>query len=136
MNQKVLKTKAMYRAQTGAVIPEEIGGILDEFGIRSRVAVITVDHSSNMNVAVQKLHLFKIGCFAHALNLGAQSVYAVTSVAKWTSKIRDVIVWMKRSTMAKSVLREKQQIRSKNLLIITHHHQFNNINSLIFDNTV
>lgn len=74
------------------------------FGVRSKVAVITVDHASNMNVVVHKLHLIKIGCFAHTLNLGAQSVYAVTSVAKWTSKIRDVIMWMKRSTTGKTVL--------------------------------
>lgn len=109
------------------MLAEEIGGILDEFGVKSRVAVITVDHASNMNVEVHNLHLIKVGCFAHTLNLGAQSVYTVTSVAKWTSKIRDVIEWMKRSTMAKIVLREKQQILSKNLLI-THHHQVNNIN--------
>nr|XP_055050617.1 E3 SUMO-protein ligase ZBED1-like isoform X2 [Misgurnus anguillicaudatus] len=110
MNQKVLKTKAVYKAQTGVVVAEEIGDILDEFGIRSKIAAITVDNASNMNVAVQKLDLVKIGCFAHTLNLGAQSVYTIASVAKCTAKIRDVIVWMKRSTMAKTVLREKQQI--------------------------
>lgn len=66
INQKVLKNKAMYRAQTGAVIAEEIGGILDEFGIKSRVAVISVDHASNMNVAVNKFNLIKLGCLTHA----------------------------------------------------------------------
>ncbi|KAJ8349851.1 hypothetical protein SKAU_G00249810 [Synaphobranchus kaupii] len=110
MNQKVLKTKAVYKAQTGAVVAEEIGDILDEFGIRDKVAAITVDNASNMDVAVKKLHIIKIGCFAHTLNLGAQSLYTITSVAKWTAKIRDVIVWMKRSSMAKTVLREKQHI--------------------------
>lgn len=96
------------------MVAEEIVDILDEFGIRSRVAAITVNNASNMNVAVQKLHLIKIGCFAHTLNLGAQSVYKITSVAKCTAKFWDVIVWMKRSTMAKSVLQEKQHILSKN----------------------
>jgi len=57
------------------MVAEEIEDILDEFGIRSKVAAITVDNASNMNVAVQKLDLIKIGCFAHTLNLGAQSMY-------------------------------------------------------------
>jgi len=68
MNQEVLKTKAVYKAQIEVVVAEEIEDLLDEFGIRSKDA-------SNMNVAVQKLDLIKIGCFAHTLNLGAQSMY-------------------------------------------------------------
>lgn len=86
---------------------------MDEFGISGKVAAITIDNASNMDVAVKKLNIIKIGCFAHTLNLGAQSLYTITSVSKWTANIRDVIVWMMRSSMAKTVLREKQNILSK-----------------------
>ena len=113
MRQKVLKTKAVYKAQTGQVVAEEIGEILQEFGIINKIVAVTVDNAANMDVAIKKLHFIKLGCFAHTLNLGAQSVYSLASVAKWTAKIRDVVVWMKRSSMGKTVLREKQQVLSK-----------------------
>lgn len=109
MNQKVLKTKAVYKAQTGVMVAKEIGDILDEFGMRGNVAAVIVNNAPNMDEAVKKLHIIKIVCFAQTLNLGAQSLYTITSVAK----IRDVIVWMKRSSMAEPVLREKQHILSK-----------------------
>uniref|UniRef100_UPI003AB020EE E3 SUMO-protein ligase ZBED1-like n=1 Tax=Centroberyx gerrardi TaxID=166262 RepID=UPI003AB020EE len=108
MQQKVLKTKAVYKAQT--VAAEEIGDILEEFGLVEKVVTVAVDNTADMDAALKKLHLIKLGCFAHTLNLGAQSLYTINSVAKWTAKIRDVIVWMKRSSMAETVLQEKQQI--------------------------
>ncbi|XP_071401280.1 E3 SUMO-protein ligase ZBED1-like [Centroberyx affinis] len=108
MQQKVLKTKAVYKAQ--AVAAEEIGDILEEFGLGEKVVAVTVDNTADMDVALKKLHLINLGCFAHTLNLGAQSLYTINSVAKWTAKIRDVIVWMKSSSMAEIVLQEKQQI--------------------------
>ncbi len=80
MNQKVLKAKAVYKALTGSVVAQEIGDIFDEFGIRDKVTAVTVDNASNMDEAVKKLQLMKIGCFTHTLSLGAQSLYAVTSV--------------------------------------------------------
>lgn len=113
MRQKVLKTKAVYTSQTGPVVAEEISDILQEFGIVDKILAVTVDNAANMDVAIKRLQFIKLGCFAHTLNLAAQSVYSLASVAKWTAKIRDVVVWMKRSSMAKPVLREKQQVLSK-----------------------
>nr|XP_055051178.1 uncharacterized protein LOC129436907 [Misgurnus anguillicaudatus] len=110
MRQKVLKTKAVYQAQTGQVVAEEISDIVQEFGIMDKIEAVTVDNAANMDVAIKKLQFIKLGCFAHTLNLGAQTIYSVASVAKWTAKIRNIVVWMKRSSMAKTVLREKQQI--------------------------
>ncbi|XP_034073833.1 zinc finger BED domain-containing protein 1-like [Gymnodraco acuticeps] len=110
MRQKVLRTKAIYTAQTGQVVAEEIGEILQEFGIMNKIAAVTVDNAANMDVAIKRLNFIKLGCFAHTLNLGAQSVYSLASVTKWTAKIRGVVVWMKRSSMGKTVLREKQQL--------------------------
>lgn len=86
---------------------------MDEFGISGKVTAITMDNASNMDVAVKKLNIIKIGCFAHTLNLGAQSLSTITYVSKWTANIRDVIMWMTRSSMAKTVLRERQNILSK-----------------------
>uniref|UniRef100_A0AAV2M6L3 Uncharacterized protein n=1 Tax=Knipowitschia caucasica TaxID=637954 RepID=A0AAV2M6L3_KNICA len=63
-----------------------------------------------MDVAIKRLQFVKLGCFAHTLNLAAQSLYSSSLVAQWTAKIRAIIVWMKRSSMAKVVLREKQDV--------------------------
>lgn len=51
MRQKVLKTKAVYKAQTGPVVVEEIGEILQEFGIMDKVVAVTVDNvEKNLNI--------------------------------------------------------------------------------------
>ena len=42
LHQKVLRTKAVYRAQTGETVAVEIGEVLKEFGITHKVVVMTV----------------------------------------------------------------------------------------------
>lgn len=113
MKVKVLSTKAVYEAQTGMVVAEEIKEVLEEFKISDKIAAATVDNASNMGVALRNLNFLKMGCFAHTLNLAAQKVYNVSAVTKWRAKLREVVVWLKRSTMSKTVLREKQQLLSK-----------------------
>ncbi|XP_057703650.1 E3 SUMO-protein ligase ZBED1-like isoform X2 [Corythoichthys intestinalis] len=107
MQQKVLKTKAVYKAQTGCVVAEEMGDILSEFGISDKIVATTVDKAANMD---KRLHVLKLCCFAHTLNLAAQSLYSLNAVTQWVAKIRTIVVWMKRCSMAKVVLREKQQL--------------------------
>lgn len=114
MKQKVLQTKAAYTAQTGHAVAEEISDILKEYGIFDKVVAATVDNAANMDIAIKRLHFVKLGCFAHTLNLAAQRLYSLSAVTQWTAKIRTIIVWMKRSSMAKIVLREKQDLLSKN----------------------
>ncbi|XP_013767335.1 uncharacterized protein LOC106456263 [Pundamilia nyererei] len=63
-----------------------------------------------MDVALKKLDFLKVGCFAHTLNLAAQKVYDIPAVSSWCAKIRSVVVWLKRSSLSKTVLREKQRI--------------------------
>uniref|UniRef100_UPI003AAE61F4 E3 SUMO-protein ligase ZBED1-like n=1 Tax=Centroberyx gerrardi TaxID=166262 RepID=UPI003AAE61F4 len=110
IKEKVLKTKAVYQAQTGTAVAEEIDGILEEFGVREKVVAATVDNAANMDVAVRRLDIIKFPCFAHTLNLGAQKLYNCNVVSNWAARIRAVVVWMKRSHMAKIVLKEKQRL--------------------------
>lgn len=114
---KVLKTKAVYEAQTGAVVAEEIKDILQEFSLSDKVVAATVDNASNMNVAMKQLPLIKIGCFAHTLNLAAQKIHQCNVVTNWAARARTVVKWMRKSTMAKTVLKEKQQLLSKYIWI-------------------
>ena len=118
IQQKVLSTEAVYESQTGPVVAEEIHSILEEFKLTGKVIAATVDNASNMDVALKNLHFLKVGCFAHTLNLAAQKVYGIPAVTNWCAKIRSVVLWLKRSTMSKTVLREKQRLLSK-------HHMYN-----------
>ncbi|TDH16605.1 hypothetical protein EPR50_G00021740 [Perca flavescens] len=108
--EKVLQTRAVYKAQTGIAVAEEIDGILEEFGVKEKVVAATVDNAANMDVAVKTLNFIKFPCFARTLNLGAQKLYNCNTVSNWAARILSVIVWMKRSHMAKVVLKEKQQL--------------------------
>lgn len=100
MRQKVHATKAVYAAQTGIVVAEEICNNLKEFGVFDKVVAVMVDNAASMDVAIKQLQFLKHGCFAHSLNLSAQSLYS--SSLMWTAKTRAIIVWMER--MAKVVL--------------------------------
>ncbi len=63
-----------------------------------------------MTVAINRLDILKVGCFAHTLNLGAQKIYTDTTIMTWVRRIRNTVVWFKRVTLGKVVLREKQDL--------------------------
>nr|XP_046245767.1 uncharacterized protein LOC124059629 isoform X2 [Scatophagus argus]XP_046245768.1 uncharacterized protein LOC124059629 isoform X2 [Scatophagus argus]XP_046245769.1 uncharacterized protein LOC124059629 isoform X2 [Scatophagus argus] len=110
MQQKVLRTKPVHDAQTDAVVSEQLGSVLEEFGVRDKVVAVTVADTFSMDITIRKVQFRKLRCFAQVLNVAAQSVYTSSTVARWASKIRAVVVWIKRSSTAKKVLQEKQQL--------------------------
>ncbi|XP_054593798.1 zinc finger BED domain-containing protein 4 [Nothobranchius furzeri] len=116
MMQNVLSTEAVYESQTGLVVAKEISSVVEQFNLGQKVIAATVDNASNMDVALKNLNFLKVGCFAHTLNLAAQKVYDIPAVSSWCAKIRSVVVWLKRSSLSKTVLREKQR-----LLNLTEH---------------
>lgn len=118
LKEKNLHTRAVCTFQTGEVIAKEIGDILEEFCIKDKVVAVTVDNAANMDVAVRKMSLTKIGCFAHTLNLAAQKIYGIPTVSKWAGQIRSIVVWLKRSTLAKPVLKEKQQLLGELIIVL------------------
>ncbi|XP_049923439.1 E3 SUMO-protein ligase ZBED1-like [Epinephelus moara] len=110
MEQNVLSTEAVYESQTGPVVAKEIASVVEQFHLEEKIIAATVDNASNMDVALRSLDFLKVGCFAHTLNLAAQKVYDIPAVSNWCAKIRAVVVWLKRSSLSKTVLREKQRI--------------------------
>ncbi|XP_035990930.1 zinc finger BED domain-containing protein 1-like [Fundulus heteroclitus] len=131
--EKVLKTKAVYQAQTGSAVAEEIDDILEEYGVREKVVAATVDNAANMDVAIKQLSILKFPCFAHTLNLGAQKLYNCTTISNWAARVRAVIVWMKRSHMAKVVLKEKQDLLKlpKHMLILDVRTRWNSLHLMM-----
>ncbi|XP_059186901.1 uncharacterized protein LOC131969739 isoform X2 [Centropristis striata] len=110
MKQKVLRTKPVYDAQTDSVEAEQIGGILEEFGVLDTVVGMTGDCAFSMDIAIMKSELRKLRCFAHTLSRAAQKVYTSNTVTRWASRIRAVVVWIKRSPAAQTLLQEKQKL--------------------------
>lgn len=92
--------------------------MLEEFGVREKVAAMTVDNAANMEVAARELQIRKLGCCAHTLNLSAQKVYTIQAIAKWSARIQDCVVWIKRSSIVKNVVAEKQRLVGKKISLI------------------
>lgn len=110
LREKVLHTRAVYISQTGPAVAEEIDGILEEFGVKAKVVAVTVDNAANMDVAMKKMQVLKMGCFAHTLNVAAQKLYRLQTVANWSGRIRAIVVWLRKASLAKPVLKEKQRL--------------------------
>ena len=110
---KSSKPRQCIKHRKGPVVAQEMDGILEEFEVSDKVVAATVDNATNMHVALKKLRIIKVPCFAHTLNLSAQKVYNCTTVYNWAARIRSVVVWMKTSHMAKVVLKEKQCLLSQ-----------------------
>uniref|UniRef100_A0A1A7ZTE0 DUF659 domain-containing protein n=1 Tax=Nothobranchius furzeri TaxID=105023 RepID=A0A1A7ZTE0_NOTFU len=121
LREKVLHTRAVCVSQTGSAVAEEIDSILDDFEVKSKVVAVTVDNAANMDVAVQKMKVMKMGCFAHTLNIAAQKLYSLTSIANWSGTIRAVVLWLRRNSLAKPVLKEKQKLLGRSE-VIKHTH--------------
>ena len=117
LKDKVLHTRAVYVSQTGPIVAEEIGNILDDFGVKSKVVAITVDNAANMDVAVRTMELLKMPCFAHTMNIAAQKLYNLKAVSNWAARIRSVVVWLRRNNLAKVVLKEKQRLLNGRLKV-------------------
>jgi len=82
IQQKVLSTEAVYESQTGPVVAQEIHYILEDFNLTKKIIAATVDNAYNKHVALRNLIFFKVGCFAHTLNLAAQKVYGIQAVTR------------------------------------------------------
>lgn len=48
LQERVLHTKAVYEAQTGEFVAEEIPHIMTDFDIQGKVVAVTVDNAANM----------------------------------------------------------------------------------------
>ncbi|XP_063070454.1 zinc finger BED domain-containing protein 4-like [Engraulis encrasicolus] len=56
------------------------------------------------------MSITKVACFAHTLNIAAQKLYGVPAIARWAGRIWAMVLWLKRSGLAKPVLKEKQRL--------------------------
>lgn len=101
---------------TAENIANLIKKIIDEWEITNKVAVIVSNNAANMKAAVRIGGWRFWGCFAHSLNLVAQS--GLGEIKDVLNKIKTVINYFKRSSFASAQLKatsERMQIPSLKL---------------------
>lgn len=104
----VLQTRAMHDRHTGVNTAEVLTCAEAEWGVR--VASLTTDNASNMKVAARTANMIHVGCYAHTLNLAAGKATDVNAVGTLLGKIKSVVAYFHRSTIATAILKKKQDL--------------------------
>lgn len=103
LQSKVLQTEHFFGSHTGENVGLELKSALLKWNIMDKVKVITVDNASNMTAAIRVSGVdFKLGCFAHTLNLASNKVLNVTALGKVLGKIRYVATFFTKVVLEQS----------------------------------
>lgn len=108
---KVLQTNLFTESHTGDNLGTEMARVLEEWGIKEKTKVLTVDNAANMGIAARVAGIeLKMGCFAHTLNLAANKSLGVKSdsLLKALAKIRSTVTYFHKSTTASEQLKKMQ----------------------------
>lgn len=93
------------------VILEKTNNILQDFNIyREKIVTVVTDKGSNMTATVNKIlgkkkHTL---CFAHTINLVSDVVVSHRGLQSLITKVRDIVLWVKRSVIINDKLRKIQ----------------------------
>ncbi|XP_033742748.1 zinc finger BED domain-containing protein 1-like [Pecten maximus] len=113
----VLMTRCMPESHTGVNIAEFLKEAIAEWGIKEEPLYLVSDNASNMKKAAEVLGCdLHLGCFAHTLNLAAQKGLRVKAVSNLLAKIRKIVGFFHRSTVAAARL----QTQATNLNLPNH----------------
>ncbi|KAK6168330.1 hypothetical protein SNE40_020888 [Patella caerulea] len=104
----VLQTRSMPQSHTGSNLAALLVEAAQEWGIHNKPAVVT-DNAANMVVAVKEFAAFHVGCFAHTLNLACGRALKISSVSLLLARIRRIVNYFHRSTVAAAVFKEVQE---------------------------
>lgn len=92
-------------SHTGAHIAEAIKSVANEWQINEKVNFWVSDNASNMLSAAHILEPWPhFGCYAHKLNLVAQSALSIPTVSSTLTKVQKTVAHFKRSSQAKEKL--------------------------------
>lgn len=111
MRNPVLQTLPMYESHTGVNIGTVLKEAMATWGIKGANVPVVSDNASNMVIAVKESGLGPhIRCFAHTLNLGTQRGLKTDKVARLLGKVRRVVSFFHRSSVAANILKQKQKM--------------------------
>ncbi|XP_033753063.1 zinc finger BED domain-containing protein 1-like [Pecten maximus] len=116
---RVLQTRIIHESPTAVNVGAVLSGAIVEWGLtrlNGQVPVVT-DNASNMDGAVKAAGLGpNIKCFAHTVNLATQRGLGVASMKTLLSRVKRIVAFFHRSSVANSLLKTKQD-----LLKLPHH---------------
>ena len=104
---RVLQTRVLRESHTGVNTAHVLNEAANEW--KCLVESLTTDNASNMKVAAAEANIpLHIGCFSHTLNLASNKATDIRQTNQILSKMRVVVSYIHRSTVATAVLAQKQ----------------------------
>ncbi|XP_049930768.1 E3 SUMO-protein ligase ZBED1-like [Epinephelus moara] len=111
MKNYVLQTQILNDAHTGVNLGTVLKEACEEWNINDKNPALVTDHASNMSVAGVEASLSPhIKCFRHTINLATQKGLKCAGAAHLLGRVRRVVSFFHRSTVATSLLKEKQKL--------------------------
>ena len=107
LDEYVLSTSEIVESHTAQNLAEHLKGKAKEWDIQLDKAVVTTDNASNIVLAMDRCNvLCHIRCMAHVLNLSSQKGLKVNAVSRLLGKVRSLVAFLHRSTLAANILRK------------------------------
>ncbi|KAK0144032.1 putative RNA-binding protein 46 [Merluccius polli] len=104
MKNYVLQTRVLNEAHTGKNI-----GSVHRVGDKDKNPALVTDNASNMTVAGVEANLSP-HCFGHTINLATQRGLKCTAAARLLGRVRHIVAFFHKSTVASAVLKERQTL--------------------------
>ena len=103
----VLCTKEMPESHTAVSLASDFKHQTDQWGLDLSRCVITADNAANIVSAIESCNVdCHVGCMTHVLNLSTQKGLKVAGMARLLGRIRSVVGFFHRSTIASNTLRK------------------------------
>ncbi|KAM9783585.1 E3 SUMO-protein ligase ZBED1-like isoform X3 [Syngnathus typhle] len=107
----VLQTRVLSDSHTGPNLASVLNEACEEWHIADKNPALVTDNARNMTVAGIEAHLSPhIKCFGHTINLATQKGLKCNDAACLLGRVRRVVSFFHRSTLANAVLKEKQKL--------------------------
>lgn len=111
MKNYVLQTRVLNDAHTGVNLGTVLTEACEEWNIGDKKPALVTDNASNMIVAGVEANMSPhIKCFGHTINLATQKGLKCAGAARLLGRVRRVVSFFHRSTVATAVLKEKQKL--------------------------
>lgn len=106
----VLSCQPIYETHTAENIASTLRGILEEWGLLSKIHIFVRDSGANMIAAMEEGSFDSVPCFLHTLHLVVQNgLLCQRTVIDMQARLTNFISHYRRSTMLKHKLREIQR---------------------------
>lgn len=104
------QTRSLPESHTGVNLANVLREAVHEWNLPPNPPLVT-DNASNMTLAAEEFEsLLYFGCLAHTLNLACGKALKITSVSHLLARMRRVVAYFHRSTVATAILKEKQKL--------------------------